>query len=120
LDCDIDQLSDDEDENRFTVEAARLGQWLKVVASKAKVTLRLAKGKVTASVPRGRVTFRSLDPDRFPFWDKRLSDAKPTGTISAKRLHSILKHVQIFVSTQRGRHRIPGASPVPVPQGQLW
>lgn len=91
-------LSDDDDDGKFTVEAARLGKW--VAAYKNGVfTLEDEKpGVVRAHGPLGFVKFLSDDPDKFPFWDETLAEATMTMKVSAKRLHAALSYVRMFVS----------------------
>jgi len=102
LECEVEGASDNPDENRFTVEADRINRWLSA-SPKGNVSLRLKDGKVIAQAALGKVTFRSLDPARFPYWESRLEAATFTGKISASRLHRILKHAQLFMSNNEAQ-----------------
>ena len=89
----------------FTVEAKRLGNWLKAVAADATITFKVDNGKISASTTRGKVVFSSLDPAQFPFWDGRVAECKAAGTIQASRLGNLLRHGKHFISDQE--HRMP-------------
>jgi DNA polymerase III sliding clamp (beta) subunit (PCNA family) len=80
-----------------TVEAWRLSKWLSAVQD-AVLTLEWSDGRVRATGPKGSVSFSSLDPEEFPFWDSTLEASGESVLINAKRLHSALSHTRLFIS----------------------
>lgn len=99
IECtEISDLSDNEEENRFTVEAKRLDQW-KGAVSGDKITFHYSKkGVITASTSRGKITFRSFPPERFRYWDSNLEAAQLVGKLPPERLLRVLKFVSPFIS----------------------
>jgi len=93
----------------FTIENKRLEQWLKAVPADATVTFVVAGDeaarKVTAKTTAGKVSFDSLNPTRFPYWDAKLTECKVTSTMPASRLAGLLGHARNFISDQE--HRMP-------------
>lgn len=97
--CTVEDLQDNADLNRFTVESKRLRQWVGAVDHAVLDFEYDHKGVVTASSPRGSVKFRSKDPASFPFWDKTLSEAETTAEVPAGHLSAALSYAKHFVST---------------------
>lgn len=81
----------------FTVESSRLNKWI-AASEDAVLSLQVDKGRVKATNPQGTVTFASLDPSQFPYWDEALESVSGGTKISAKRLHAALSHVRLFIS----------------------
>ena len=81
----------------FTIEGKRLRMWLSAVDD-AALKLKYDGTVTKASSPRGRASFQSLDPNGFPKWEKRLSEAKLTTTVPAHRLRAALNYAKLFVS----------------------
>jgi hypothetical protein len=86
-----------EGEGSFTVESWRLNKWISAVED-AALTLEVDKGSVVATSPKGDVTFQSLDPSSFPYWDDNFAASEEGVKISAKRFHAALSHVKMFIS----------------------
>jgi DNA polymerase III sliding clamp (beta) subunit (PCNA family) len=88
----------DDDDGKFTIEAARLGKWI-APEEAGVITLEEEKpGVVVARGSFGFVKFLSDDPDKFPFWDDTFAEATQALAVKAKRLHSALSYVKLFVS----------------------
>ena len=82
----------------FTVEGWRLRKWLAGVADAVLTFTKEDGGEVKASAPKSTIRMRSLDPSKFPFWDKSLGEAKAITTINATRLASALNYGGKFIS----------------------
>lgn len=87
----------------FTVEARRIHVLLDSVGVNQSLDLSVADSEVTVKGARGKVTFSSLDPSLFPYWDDVLSAAKTTATISADRLHAAFSHARQFIYDQEAK-----------------
>jgi hypothetical protein len=55
-------------------------------------------GTVNAVTPRITSRFKSLDPSKYPYWDKTLADSKSVATIKASRLAAALGYAKDFIS----------------------
>ena len=87
------------DDGAFTVEAWRLDKWVSSVGDGA-LSLRLGEeGEVTAKGPRSKIKLRSLDAQRFPYWDGLLSEATSIGSAEPALLWRALNLSKHFVST---------------------
>lgn len=91
------------DVGTFTIEAKRLAMWFQGVPDGADITISIENKKVVAKTAGGRAVFSSIDPSKFPYWDKALSEAKITGTIKASRLMALLTHARQFICDQDQR-----------------
>ena len=109
-----------EDPVPFTVEAKRLDLWLKTLASNAVIDLFFdaESAEVTATAPRGRNMFQSLDPDTFPWWDDLLDAAKETARVRADHLFGALQHSRAFVCGEE--HQMPHLCVVEARGGRLY
>lgn len=81
----------------FTIEGWRLKQWLKFIPADSVPDLTLADGEITARVKRGAMTFQSLDPSTFPYWDKVLKESVVKATLPADRLREALSYSRRFI-----------------------
>lgn len=83
----------------FTIEGARLKQWLRSVSDASlEFEFDEATKVVTTSAPRGSQEFRSLDPQAFPYWDDLIEDLDVTATIEAGRFIKALEFARLFVA----------------------
>lgn len=87
----------------FTVEARRIHMMLESVGANQSLEVSVADSEVVVKGPRGKVTFSSLDPAMFPYWDDVLSGAKTTATIQADRLSAAFNHAKQFIYDQEGK-----------------
>lgn len=85
----------------FTIPAKRLKDWGAVIEADDVISLETtkAKGKVVASSKRRpwKASFRSMDPESFPFWDGVYEEAKKVSSIKASRFKSALSIVKDFI-----------------------
>ena len=56
------------------------------------------EGVVSATAPRGKIVFQSLDPASFPWWDQLWSSANETGKVRADQLRAAINHSRPFIS----------------------
>tara|TARA_Y100000310_G_scaffold194428_2_gene194418 strand:+ start:10045 stop:11178 length:1134 start_codon:yes stop_codon:yes gene_type:complete len=92
--CVIDSSAD----RQFTVEGARLVQWVKSVKDAAlDLEFDPETKVVTARAPKGSMEFQSLDPSSFPFWDEMWPDVTEKGTVKAVSLAAGLSYARGFV-----------------------
>ncbi len=92
--CVVDTTAD----RSFTVEGARLLQWVRAVKDAAlDLEFDPETKVVTARAPKGSMEFQSLDPANFPFWDEMWPDVTEKGTVKAVSLHSGLSYAKGFV-----------------------
>lgn len=82
----------------FTIEAKRLDQWLSTLTDNAVIDFAYDEGVVSATAPRGKIVFQSLDPASFPWWDQLWNSAKETGKVRADRLRAAINHARPFIS----------------------
>ena len=82
----------------FTIEAKRLDQWLSTLTDNAVIDFAYDEGVVSATAPRGKIVFQSLDPASFPWWDQIWNDANETGKVRADRLRAAINHSRPFIS----------------------
>lgn len=107
-----------EGEDSFTVEAWRLDKWLSGVADGVLTIMSDANGEVTAKGTKGRIRLRSLDPSKFPYWDRLYSDAKVDGTIVPSTLNRAINVSKCFVSTDDTQK--PEICQIEAINGTLW
>jgi len=107
-----------EGEDSFTVEAWRLDKWLSGVADGVLTITSDANGEVTAKGTKGRIRLRSLDPSKFPYWDRLYSDAKVDGTIVPSTLNRAINVSKCFVSTDDTQK--PEICQIEAIKGTLW
>jgi len=109
-----------EGEHSFTVEAKRLDLWLKTLADNIEIELTFDKdsSEVSATAPRGRNMFQSLDPSTFPWWDGLLEAATETAVVRADQLCSALQHARAFVCGEE--HQMPHLCVVEARGGRLY
>lgn len=102
----------------FTVEGWRLKGWLSGIEDAALTMEMLQDGEVRAEVKDyATQTFRSLDPQNFPYWDKSMAKAKSVGKVVASRLSGALKNIKGFASPDE--NTLPEAVVVEVRSGVL-
>jgi DNA polymerase III sliding clamp (beta) subunit (PCNA family) len=92
-----------DDGDAFTIEAWRLDRWLGALGDVA-VEMADDSGEVTLASPRSTIRAKSLDPSKFPFWDKTLKEAKSVTTVEGDRLASALGYAKHFIS-DKDTHR---------------
>ncbi len=112
LKCNVDG------DDPFTVEAWRLDKWLSGVADGVLTITSDANGEVTAKGTKGRIRLRSLDPTKFPYWDRLYSEAKADGTISPSTLNRAINVSKCFVSTDDTQK--PEICQIEAVNGTLW
>lgn len=100
--AEVSDISEDPEENRFTIEAKRLTKWLRV-AGDGFVSLAFKGGVVSARAMRGSVKFRSLDPSVFPWWDTILQGSTQTAKVESTVLSSVLSFVKPFASDDENK-----------------
>jgi DNA polymerase III sliding clamp (beta) subunit (PCNA family) len=82
----------------FTIEAKRVDLLMDAIPEDAVIEFTYeGKGEVIANTARGNLSFSSLDPSQFPYWDEPLAKAKRTTSISAERLSQALAHAGMWV-----------------------
>lgn len=82
----------------FTVEAWRLDKWVTGVPDGVLTMNSDGSGDVTCSGTRSKIKLRSLDPTKFPYWDKLAETAKSSGSTSPSALSRALSVSRWFVS----------------------
>lgn len=87
----------------FTVEARRIHVLIDSVGPNQALEFSFGEGEVTVKGPRGKVSFSSLDPSLFPYWDDVLGEAKVTAKILSDRLHSAFNHAKQFIYDQESK-----------------
>jgi len=88
-----------DDGDAFTLDGWRLKQWLGAVGEEV-LTLEGGDASAKATSSRGSVTWPSLDPDKFPYWDDILAVATESAEVEVERLHAALAYVKQFVSSE--------------------
>lgn len=92
--CVVDSSAD----RSFTVEGARLIQWVRSVSDAAlDMDFDPETKVVTATAPKGSMEFQSLDPASFPFWDEMWPDVTEKGTVKAAKLAAGVSYARGFV-----------------------
>lgn len=107
-----------EGEDSFTVEAWRLDKWLSGVADGVLTITSDTSGEVTAKGAKGRIRLRSLDPNKFPYWDRLYSEAKSDGSIAPTTLLRAINVSKCFVSSDDTTK--PEICQIEAINGTLW
>ena len=107
-----------EGDEPFTVEAWRLDKWLSGVADGVLTITSDTSGEVTAKGTKGRIRLRSLDPSKFPYWDRLYSEAKSDGSIAATTLLRAVNVSKCFVSSDDTTK--PEICQIEAINGTLW
>lgn len=96
--CPVTASFEDDNRDSFTVEAKRLDIFLGAIPD-STITFDRKEGEVAVTVSSGksRVSFSTLDPDTYPYWDGALAGAEMTAKISAERFGAALSHGSRFV-----------------------
>jgi len=101
--CPVTATVDESDFDAFTIEGWRLKKWLSKLPD-AALTFEFDGAVVEAVCPgKGTQKFQSLDPSKFPFWDKALGDAKIIALMPAERLHRAIDYSRNFASADESR-----------------
>lgn len=93
-----------EEDITFTVEARRIHVLLDSVGDNQALDVSVAESEVVFRTPRGKMTFASLDPALFPYWDDVLGGANLTAAILSDRLHGALAHAKQFTYDQESKN----------------
>jgi hypothetical protein len=111
------EIEEGEEGDAMTIEGWRLSDWLSGVKD-AALTLEHVQGEVTAKSPRSTIHIKSLDPAKFPFFDKTLGAAELAAQVPADRLKAALGYVKYFIAdTETDK---PEISQTEVLDGILW
>jgi len=94
--CTVESTSD---LSSFTVEAWRLKQWLSAVTD-GILEISHDNGLVSATSAKGTVSFQSLDPSSFFFFDSSLGEASSGSFHPSQDIHRALTYVRLFISDQ--------------------
>lgn len=102
--CPVTAQVEESDFDAFTVEGWRLKKWLGTLPD-AALTFEFDGAVVEATCPgKGVQKFQSLDPSKFPYWDKLLTEAEgEILLISAERLHRAIDYSRNFASDNESR-----------------
>jgi DNA polymerase III sliding clamp (beta) subunit (PCNA family) len=93
-----------EEDLTFTVEARRIHVLLDSVGDNQALNVSVSDTEVVFAAPRGKMTFSSLDPSLFPYWDDVLGGATLTAKILSDRLHGALSHAKQFIYDQESKN----------------
>jgi hypothetical protein len=107
-----------EDSDAFTVEGWRLNKWLGGVGDVAVEIRQTSQSEVQVGDPKGSIDLASLDPAKFPFWDKTFTEAKSVTSLPSERLSSAFNYAKNFISDNDTTR--PEISQVEVLDGSLW
>lgn len=116
--CPLSCQHDGNDGDAFTIEGWRLQKWLSGVGDVA-VTIEKDGSEVKASSPRSTVRMASLDPSKFPYWDKTLEAAETIVEMDATRLSDALGYVRLFIN-EKGDENKPEIAQTEAISGSLW
>jgi len=101
--CPLTAVVEESEFDAFTVEGWRLKMWLDTLPD-AALEFEFDGSVVEVFCPgKGKQKFQSLDPSKYPYWDKGLADAEETATLSAERLHRALDYTHNFTSDNESR-----------------
>ena len=96
-------VEDDDGPDMFTAAAWRVGRWLSGVRDGA-LTISLVESNgsrnVTLRGARASIRCPSLDPAKFPFWDKGLKNSEEVGRGPSGTLASVIGHAAKFTSAE--------------------
>ena len=101
--CVVPHTKSDEDMT-FTVEARRVHVLLDSVGDNQALDVSVAESEVVFRTPRGKMSFSSLDPSLFPYWDDVLAGATLTAMVLSDRLHGALGHAKQFIYDQESKN----------------
>jgi len=87
-----------DEDGQFTVEAWRLDKWVASVSNGVLEFSTAKKGEVVAKGGRSRVRFRSLDANRFPFWDELIPNSTSHGKVRANNLVRAFSACRPYIS----------------------
>lgn len=107
-----------EGDESFTVEAWRLDKWVSSIADGLLTITSDSSGEVTAKGAKGRIRLRSLDPTKFPYWDRLYSEAVVSGSIDPATFVRALNVSKCFVSTDDTQK--PEICQIEAINGTLW
>ena len=95
------------DADGFTIEGWRLEKWLLPIPEDKVLTFTYTPQEskaVEARAARAAQQFNSLDPSKFPSWEKSFAKSTVTATMPASLLYSILNYAKDFVSDDDTKH----------------
>lgn len=116
--CPLSCQHDGAEGEAFTIEGWRLQKWLSGVGDVA-VTFEKVGTEVQASSPKSKIRLASLDPTKFPFWDKTLAASTKIVEMDADRLSSALGYVRLFID-EKGDENKPEIAQAESIKGSLW
>lgn len=93
-----------EEDITFTVEARRIHVLIDSVGSNQVLDVSVNESEVVFRTPRGKMSFSSLDPAMFPYWDDVLVGSKTTAKILSDRLHGAFTHAKQFIYDQESKN----------------
>lgn len=93
------ELTEEDKTKAFTVEAWRLDKWLSGVSTGILSLTSDNKGDVVAKAPKSKIHMRSLDPNKFPYWDSLKSNSQDAGEVSTVTLVRALSLSKGFISS---------------------
>jgi hypothetical protein len=103
--CVSEVEAKDGEEQAFTIEAGRFDSLVNTIKD-AVVSLKYEAGVVVVEAPPpwGKVEFKSLDPDKFMFWDSLFQKATLIGEVAADHLTEVFGYAKLFISDQETRN----------------
>lgn len=90
-------------EGAFSIEGWRLRQWLSAVGEVA-LTFKFEDGVVEASSPRGKITFPSMDPSKYPPYEDNLESAEKVVDLVCARAAQLFSYIQPLVLDRENTH----------------
>lgn len=87
----------------FTIEGWRLRQWLQAVGDVA-ISFEYKDGMVEVSSPRGKMSFSSLDPSTYHYFDENVESAEVVATVNSARLGSVFAYLQPLILDRETTH----------------
>jgi hypothetical protein len=112
------ETPEDEDTASFTAAAWRMNRWLEGVRDGVVTMDYNGNGEVRISGARATARFESLDPTKFPYWDKGLEEAASVGDASPTELAMTLSHARKFTADEDTTQ--PQFAQVEARDGILW
>lgn len=115
----VAEFLDEEDRKSFTVEAKRVSLLLEGLKSDSTITFASNGGEVVVNAGRGKLSFSSLNPDTYPFWDEVFKNqAEKRAVLSAERLQAALGHAKRFIYNDESKS--PQLCVTEIKSGQLY
>ena len=115
------RVEDDDGPDMFTAAAWRLTRWLSGVRDGA-LTICLAEDNgsrnVTLRGARASIRCPTLDPSKFPFWDKGFTNAEDVGSGPPAVLASVIGHAAKFTSPEDTLR--PEYAQIEAREGAVW